>query len=108
MKETRRILCKLTPAELNERGNLLSQLTIQLLQTKEEKAAIVAQFGATIKALEAKTNLLSVQIQNGSESRDIDCEVKISPDGFSRQVIRLDTGELIATEKLNHGELNLE
>lgn len=106
MKETRRILCRLTPDELNERGNLLSQLTIQLLQTKEEKSAITAQFGATIKALEAKTNLLSVQIQNGSESRDVECDVRV--EGFNRIVTRLDTGELVATEKLTNGELNLD
>jgi outer membrane murein-binding lipoprotein Lpp len=69
---------------------------------EEDKKRVTSDFKAKIDAASADISLLSSKVSNGYEYRDIKCGVKFhAPADGMKQLVRMDTGEVVATEEMN-------
>lgn len=102
--ETLSLACPLTERELLERGARLADLHHDLADLENAKKDTAAAFKARIETIESEAQGLARQIRGRAEYRDV--EVKREKD-FARnveEVIRLDSGEVVATRALTPQE----
>jgi hypothetical protein len=96
-----------TQEEMNDLSKHLAENTKKLVSVKEEKGSVVAQYTARVKEVESKNNVLSNQISDGWEHRDVVCEVKYhQPVEGKKTITRVDTFESWE-EKMEAWEFNL-
>jgi hypothetical protein len=81
--------------------------SIALLE--DDKKSAMSSFKSQIDEKEARRMRLSNCISDGTEFRDIDCEIKYnSPSDGVKQVVRKDTGEVVEAEPMTQQELQEE
>lgn len=105
MKTWENLKCPFTHEELLERAKELSMHTQNLVQEEATKKEIISEIGGRIAKHRAHMNLLSVQISNGYEMRQIECEVWLNrPERGTKTVVRLDTGEIVRESPMTAAE----
>jgi len=89
---------KYTDNELKQLGKRLSECYFELGRTETEKKSVMAEFKAKTDAIDTEIQDLSTKIKDGSELRDVECDVKFhSPKMHEKTIVRLDTGEIVGT-----------
>jgi hypothetical protein len=105
--ERRTLRYEYTQEEKNDLSMQLAENTKKLVAVKEEKQSVVAQYSSRVKEVESRTNVLSNQIYDGWEHRDVECKVEYhKPVDGKKTITRLDTFE-VWEEKMESYEFNL-
>jgi hypothetical protein len=103
--------CKvqLSAQELRQMGDDLAQTIRQLVELENEKAASASAFAGSIKSTQTKAKVLAVTIGNGYELRPVECTVVyMMPRHGMKQIIRMDTSEIVREEPMNADELQAD
>lgn len=105
-KQTKRMLeVILTDTEIAERSKAMSKLVINKRQIKAKAKSEAEGYAAQIKLLEQQIDSEASIIEDGKEFRNVDCLERISPEAPNEvEIIRLDTGEVIATRPMTEEE----
>jgi hypothetical protein len=106
--EKRSLRYDFSAVELHERAQQLAKKNKEVQTLRDEKKSVVSQLKARIDGAEADVNLLSNQVAEGWEYRDVECEVIFhSPVQGKKTIIRTDTGRKTAVEAMAEHEWNL-
>lgn len=98
-----------TEQEIHEQGLELARVNQQVETLREEKKAVVSNYKAKIDRAETDMNVLSSNINNGYEYRNIECQVHLNtPNTGLKTVLRTDTGEIVRKEAMTPEELQYE
>lgn len=95
-----------TEDQLREKAKSLAVTVQRQTQTQEEQKAAQAQFKERLERFVAEIGKLSRDINNGWEMRNIECVVNFhSPVQGTKQILRLDTGELVREMPMSKSEM---
>ncbi len=96
-------------AETVEIAKKMAEASRELTQAEDEKKAITSQLKAKVDAIAARVSEHAGKINSGFEYRNTPVLVKYNtPKTGQKQFTRLDTNELIATEEMSMGELQMD
>lgn len=87
--------CALTDEELLEQSQRLAALHQKKNHIESRKKAAVADFGAQLKEVEGRVSLLSNNIRNKKESRNVECRTDYDWNEGKKYLVRLDTGAAV-------------
>ena len=112
-KITLELEVRLTPKELQEKGQEMASAVLQYDRYENEKKEIAADLGAKMKELHGKLSKLADVVDRKAEMRSVECQVELDhPIPGSKATIRMDTGEMIKEEPMTpqerQGNLPLE
>jgi len=100
------LMCDLTDKERREYGISLATTLGDMGEIETQKKREMDHFKDRIAGLQAKADELSRKVRDGKEWRDVDCNVILgAPDKEHKQTIRLDTYEVIRTERMTEADL---
>lgn len=95
-----------TQDEIRELGEALAREEQTAFELAEHKAATVAEFMASLKAVNGRVADLVKKINNGYELREVECMVMMeTPRPGMKRVIRMDTTEPIRDEPMTVAEM---
>ena len=98
IKTTRKLLCKLTEDEIDERGRKAADLDQEKRKVDAERKATASTFREQIKHLDKQIADLTEQATTGEELREVECEERESlVSGGGLEIVRLDTLEVVDT-----------
>lgn len=104
--EVRQLDTDYTDTELLEFGQQLSRAERKTSQVKEDKKRAASDFAAELKNLESEIGDLSRRIEYKRGPKPIECRVDLNqPERGQKQIWRMDTGELVATETMTAAEI---
>jgi hypothetical protein len=87
---------RLTPKELQQKGQEMASTMLQYDEYEAEKKAIANDLGAKMKELHAKLTALAKVTKRKTEVRSVECEVQLNtPETGTKRIIRTDTEEII-------------
>ena len=89
---------KLTPDEITEHGDSLAKANIDLEQVEKELANVKKQYASKTAALEASISSHSMFITTKKEWRDVECQWQFDFKKGTKEMLRLDTGELLESQ----------
>jgi hypothetical protein len=97
-----------TAVELHERAQQLAKKNKEVQTLRDEKKSLISQLKARIDGAEADVNLLSNQVAEGWEYRNVECEVTYhQPVQGKKTIIRTDTGKKVSIESMADHEWDL-
>lgn len=89
---------KLTPEEIVAHGDSLAKANIDIEQVEKELANVKKQYASQVAALEASIASHSMFITTKEEWRDTECQWRFDFDAGTKQLVRLDTHEILESE----------
>jgi hypothetical protein len=102
---TKNLRVLLTNDDLIARSRALGDNNSKLEQIEEDKKRVTSQYGSDIKLVKSTIKQLSHVVTSGYELKDILCGVYYDrPTKGKKSIVRLDTGEVVETEEMNHME----
>ncbi len=101
---SRNLFCVLTDSERLDRGRKLAELEENYDTCTVEKKAAVDSFKDRESAIEAGIKQLVPIIRDGMERRSVECEWRYHWSELTKELMRLDTGEIIETEIISAEE----
>src|ERR1700761_9677034 len=88
--------CKLTPKELQEKGQQMASAILEYDAYEEEKKAQAKDLGDKMKELHSKLSALGKVVKRKSEVRPVECEVLLNtPQDGTKRIVRTDTKEVL-------------
>ena len=106
IKETTEYLkCILSDDEVREYGIELARKHTEAEGLEGKKKSFNDQIKADISKVTADISGLSSKISNGYEFKDVECEEHYDYDEETVSIIRLDTGEVETSRKMNSNDL---
>ena len=100
MKETRKLMVRLTDTEIETRGRELATCLVNKGKLEERKK----ELNAVIKPLVERAVELSETIERGEEIRTVDCQWEYHWEHGTRVLYRPDTGEEIESDVIPEHE----
>ena len=101
--------CQFSDDELAAKAQELSQATIELRDTEEEKAEVSKSYSEHIKELRSRMSGLAKAYKARGETRLVDCIVRMNePEPLQKTTIRTDTGEIAKVEPMTDEERQQE
>jgi uncharacterized FAD-dependent dehydrogenase len=95
-----------TAAELKDLGGKLAHAAQGVFDLQREKASVVANFGASLKAANDTVQDLVLKITNRCEERMAECIVRLdSPRPGQKEFVRVDTGEVVRVAAMTADDL---
>lgn len=95
-----------TPAERQENARTLARKTQALAEIEMRKKRLTADLKAEQETAEATVQQLARFVNDEYDYRMIECEVKLhSPRTGMKELIRLDTGEIVKELAMNTAEM---
>lgn len=102
------LICELTETERREYGIALATKLGDMEEIEAEKKKNADHFKDRIAGLQASCDELSRKVRDGKEWREVVCEVTLgAPDKAHKQVVRMDTCEVVKTERMTEAELQM-
>lgn len=98
------LACKLSNDELLEVGRELARKENEKLALDDEKKKATAEFSSREKSIKADIGVFTHKVTTGEEHKDVECKYVINWSDRSRQLIRLDTKEVVRTETVSESE----
>ncbi len=89
---------KLTLEEIVEHGDVLARAEIDLAQTEKDMANVKKQYASKIAEFEASIQSHSMFITTKEEWRDVECQWQFDFKKGTKDLVRLDTGEIIESQ----------
>lgn len=96
--------CILSDNELIVRSKELAKANEDLSTVEDRKKDMMADFTAQQKKIEANINVLSRTVSQGKEYRNVKCKLVLDFTIGKKEIIRLDTFEIIRTEQLSQSD----
>jgi hypothetical protein len=101
---------KFLPVKLSDarRAELLQDLadaSIDLRKAEREKADAVAELSQEVKSERGRVDKLSETLEKGEEERSVNCEIRFYLEGNVRQIVRMDTHEIIKVRAMTEEEI---
>lgn len=94
-KETRKLECKVSKAQVEERKNRLVRVDREISTAIVDKRTEMAEYNGKIRKLrEEQENLVSA-IEKGIELRDVDCFWRMNDRLHKKELIRADSGTVV-------------
>jgi DNA-directed RNA polymerase subunit RPC12/RpoP len=103
-EETRHLRYNFTQEELSGLSRELAENVRAKCIKEDEKKSITSQYGAEIDGLQAKITNAAEKVGSGYEMRMVKCAVLLDYDADVKVVTRLDTGEVVTSDKIPDGE----
>ena len=100
--------CILSDNELIVRSKELAKANEDLSTVEDRKKDMMADFTAQQKKIEANINVLSRTVSQGKEYRNVKCKLVLDYTIGKKELIRLDTFEIIRTEQLSQSDRQSE
>lgn len=98
-----------TPVETIEIAKKMAEASRELNQAEDEKKAVTSQLKAKVDAISARVSEYAGKINSGFEYRNTPVLVKYNtPKTGQKQMTRLDTKELVGTEDMSMGEMQMD
>jgi len=108
-KSKRHLRCKFNNEELLVIGKELAESNGRLAALEDDKARVVSDYAAKIKAEEAQISIAASKISTGYEFRDVPVTITMhTPEPGKKTVVRDDTDEKVAVEEMTADELQPE
>lgn len=99
------LMCELSEAELNERGQEMSTQMLRHDELEQQRREVTKELSEEIKGVRGRLRSLSLTIRKKSESRAVACAVEFhTPEVGLKRISRKDTGELVRDEPMNADE----
>jgi hypothetical protein len=98
----------LTEMELLQKAKELAKLQQDKTSAEEQAKSAAATFKDKIAGAQSNINILSRDISNGYEYRDVDCYWEMDYKTRKKNLIRTDTGEVVKTEEISASEMQKE
>lgn len=95
--ETRNLAFKLTQEEIIDRAKKLAMVEDELIQLEVKRKMASDEFKDLKKDLDSKRRTLSRAVVDGQDFRPTDCEWKPDWKKNEKQLIRLDTNEIVSS-----------
>lgn len=89
---------KLTPEEIVEHGDALAKANIDIEQVEKELGKVKKQYASKTAGLEASISSHSMFITTKEEWRDVECQWQFNFKNGTKDLVRLDTGEIIESQ----------
>lgn len=108
-KTTKQTLtCELTDKERREYGISLATTLADYEALETEKKQNADHYKDRLAGLQARADELARKVRDGKEWRDVECRVYFGqPDREHKQTVRLDTMEVVKTERMTEVDLQL-
>lgn len=103
-KVTKNLECDLTEDELREFGLKMAVNLGEIAKAETQKKDSANVFKAQIDELSSDQRHLSRCIVSKTESRDVDCKIVYRFKDVEKDIVRLDTGELVETKPITASE----
>jgi len=101
----RKLICELSDSELQTRSASLADTVTTIDQVKAARTQAMKEFKDVIAGHEERQRELSRAIRTGQEERLVACVVNYhSPVEATKQIVRLDTGEIVCDEPMSPEE----
>ena len=105
-KHLEAVRCALTLSELRALGDELAAVVREHQEVYDAKAATVAEFGGRLKDLIARAHKIADTMRAGYQMREVVCILLMdTPREGMKQVVRLDTQEVLREEPMTANEL---
>jgi phage host-nuclease inhibitor protein Gam len=92
--------------EVRELGAGLAREAQHVFDLRSEKANVVAEYAASMKAAEKRVADLTQKINNGYELREVECLVLLeTPRPGMKRIVRTDNNETIREEAMTVAEM---
>jgi hypothetical protein len=96
------LLCSLTDEERRTCGITLATTLEDITRIEAEKKAQSDHYKNRIAGLQAAADQLTHKVSTGQEWREIECKVVFGqPTPHHKQIVRIDTGEVVGTEMMS-------
>jgi hypothetical protein len=106
--EVKSLQVVLTNDEIRDKAKDLARAQIDIEEQEKRLKDVQADFKAKIATLEASISILSRAISNGYEYRDIECEWSFDWKKGEKKLSRLDTNEVLRTEKVTQEDRQMK
>lgn len=106
--DLRNLPCDLSEEELQIKADHLAQSITDLVQVEEHKKTSMAEYKEIINELKARIVKLGTEIKARAEERLVEVEERKDPLTNTIDMIRLDTGEILESRKIDGQELGAE
>lgn len=99
---------KLTNSELLERSKELAKATQDLDSAENDKKSAMSQFTADMNIAKSVIGRISNTISSGEEMREVECEYRFSDEPGYKELVRLDTFQVVRSEMLTDADRQLK
>jgi hypothetical protein len=98
----------LSDREVLLRGKMLAESRVEFRKIKDEAKSVAKEYKDDLEAIEDEMRKLDVAVTSGSEPRPVECEWAALYEVGTKQLTRLDTGEVVSAEPLSDEERQVE
>lgn len=102
--ESRRLLCTLTPTELQAAGAKLADVCEDFTNEEANQKDIKSQLKAKLEGLQARRNELATVVRRKADYKDVPVEVYFDYPRAIVEEIRTDTAEILVTRAMTDSE----
>ncbi len=95
---------RLSPKELADYAQSLSEKYIDNVQLEADKKGLVAEYKAKIDVILGEMGLLSQKVSTQHEWRDVECHWAYNWKTDRKELVREDTGEMVREEKITQAD----
>lgn len=97
----------LTTPEKVDYGRNLAHLHQEYAALEIEKKHVADTFKDRLEGLDGRISALAVVVRNGEEVRDVECHWRYLFESNTKELIRMDTGEIVETTAISASERQL-
>lgn len=106
--EKRTLRYDFTAIEIHDLSLQLANKDKEVKSLMQKKKSVTSQCAAEINAAEAQRGILSNQVADGYEHREIDCEIIFNqPVQGKKTIIRKDSNTLVGVEAMTQADWNI-
>lgn len=102
--EARRLLCTLTPQELQRAGARLADTCEDYTNEEASQKDIKSQLKAKLEGLQARRNELATVVRRKADYKDVPVEIWYDYQRVIVEELRTDTGEMLLTRTMTDAE----
>lgn len=106
--ENRRLLCTLTPTELQNAGAKLAVLCEDIANEDKAQADIKAQLKAKLASLEAQRDVQAMIVRRKADYKEIPIDIFFNYTAAVVEEIRTDTGEVLLSRAMSDSERQMK
>lgn len=106
--ENRRLLCVLTPSELQAAGAKLAESCEDIANEEKAQADIKAQLKAKLTSKEAQRDVLAMVVRRKADYKEIPVEVFFDYTAAIVEEVRTDTGEVLLSRGMTDTERQMK
>jgi hypothetical protein len=106
--ETRRLLCTLTPSELQAAGAKLAEVCEDIANEERGQTDIKAQLKAKMTGLEAKRTEIAMIVRRKADYKEVPVETLFNYDTAIVEDVRTDTGEVLMRRAMSDHERQMK